>query len=206
MQPTKIPGRPWLEFRLLQESDYGNLEIFCNECKKLNLKNNESFDAIKIDKMKMPYGQYFIGYDYNSERIWNLAGIHRLPEINDRAWRCLFRGAQLPGYTMQHILTKNMLKTSYQMTFVLHWQIEFIKSMYKDAEFYTSTNNLKNKDAPIKSQLLDQKVNPLLENQGIFEKVHDNFLLYNTSQSIWKVHHNVLIQERNKVLETMNLF
>lgn len=205
MLPTQIPGKPNLEFRLLQESDYPALEIFCNKCKDLGLVNNSSFQAIKLDKMKMPYGQYFIGYDYRTQEIWNLAGVHQLPEISPNAWRCLFRGAQLPGYAMQSMLSKNMLKTSYQMTFVLHWQIEFIKMRYPNAEFYTSTNNLKNENVPVKSQVLDQRVNPLLQKQGIFEKIYDDFLLYNTSQSIWRVHPDALTQERNKVLAEMNL-
>ena len=204
MLPIQIPGSPNLEFRLLQESDYPALEIFCNKCKDLGLKNNESFKAIKLDQLKMPYGQYFIGYDYDKDIIWNLAGIHQFPEIKPNAWRCLFRGAQLPGYTMQNMLSRNMMKTSYQMTYVLPMQIKFILSQFPDAEFFTSTNNLNNKDVPIKSQVLDQRVNPLLQRIGVFEKVYDDVVIYNTNQSIWRVHPDALFRESQKVLREMN--
>ena len=205
MSPIQIPGNPNLEFRLLEESDYPALEIFCNKCKDSGLKNNESFKAIKLDQIKMPYGQYFIGVDHNQGTIWNLAGIHRFPEISPTAWRCLFRGAQLPGYTMQGMLSKNMMKTSYQMSYVLPMQIEFILSQYPNAEFFTSTNNLNNKDVPVKSQVLDQRVNPLLQRIGVFEKVYDDIIIYNTNQSVWRVHPAALIRERDKVLSSMNL-
>lgn len=200
----RIPGRPNLEIRLLQENDFSDLEIFCDKCKELGLKNNESFKAIKLEKMIMPYGQYFIGYDHDNKTIWNLAGIHRFPEISPNAWRCLFRGAQLPGYTLQRILSKNMMKTSYQMTYILPMQIEFILSKFPDSEFFTSTNNLNNKDVPVKSQVLDQRVNPLLQQIGVFEKIYDDMIIYNTNQSVWKVHPDALFRERDKVLRSMN--
>lgn len=200
----RIPGRPNLEIRLLHENDFSALELFCDKCKELGLKNNESFKAIKLDQMIMPYGQYFIGYDHDNDTIWNLAGIHRFPEISSNAWRCLFRGAQLPGYALQGMLSKNMMKTSYQMTYILPMQIEFILSKFPDSEFFTSTNNLNNNDVPIKSQVLDQRVNPLLQRIGVFEKIYDNMIIYNTHQSVWKVHPDALFRERDKVLRSMN--
>ena len=100
-----VPGKPELELRLLQESDHAKLLDFCNSCKKLGWDNNESFQAIKLDKMSMPHGQFFIGYDHSKDIIWNLAGVHRFPEVGEDAWRCLFRGAQLPGYSLSGSFT-----------------------------------------------------------------------------------------------------
>ena len=44
----------------------------------------------------------FIGIDESKDKIFNLAGVHHLPEVSNNAWRCLFRGAQLPGYNLRN--------------------------------------------------------------------------------------------------------
>ena len=198
MLPTKIPGKPNLEFRLLEEKDYTDLQIFCDYWKSKSIKNNDSFQSIKLDKMKMPYGQYFIGYDYDKKIIWNLAGVHQLPEIGNHAWRCLFRGAQLPGYSMGKSLTTDFFKSGYQMSYVIDWQVKYILNYDPDAEFYTSTNNLKNKEHFSRSQFLDQIAMPKMEERSVFTRVHDNFELYNTKQSIWKLNIDQYYIERKK--------
>jgi hypothetical protein len=198
MEPTKIPNNPHLEFRLLEECDYNDLNIFCNRCKELRIVNNESFKSIKLDQIKMPYGQYFIGYDYNKKQIWNIAGVHKLPEISSKAWRCLFRGAQLPGYGMGKSLTRDFFKSGYQMSYVLDWQVQFILNNNPLAEFYTSTNNLKNKKYFSRSQFLDQIAMPMMEKRGVFTRIYDDFELYNTRQSIWKLHLDQYYEERKK--------
>ena len=198
MLPIQIPGNPNLEFRLLETSDLEDLQIFCDHCTSLNLKNNDSFKSIKLDKMSMPYGQYFIGYDHDKKQIWNLAGVHQLPEVGEHAWRCLFRGVQLPGYSMNQGLSRDFFKTGYQFSYVLEMQVRFILQHDPISEFYTSTNNLNNDEYFSKSQNLDQNMLPLLVKRGIFTKAHDDFTLYNTKQSIWKLNFNTYLQERKK--------
>jgi hypothetical protein len=198
MLPTKIPGKPNLEFRLLEEKDYSDLQVFCNYWKNKSIKNNDSFQSIKLEKIKMPYGQYFIGYDYDKKIIWNLAGIHQLPEIGNHAWRCLFRGAQLPGYGISSGLTRDFFKSGYQISYVLDWQMQFILDHDSKAEFYTSSNNTKNTTYFGRSQYLDQIAMPMLEKRGAFTRIHDDFELYNTRQSIWKVNRSAYYIERKK--------
>ena len=48
-----VHGKPNLEFRLLQNYDLTDLELFCNKCKELGIRNNESLSAIKFDKIKI---------------------------------------------------------------------------------------------------------------------------------------------------------
>jgi hypothetical protein len=194
----RILDKSYLEFRLLQESDYPALQIFCDYFKSKDIVNNSSFQSIKLDKIKMPYGQYFIGYDYNKNLIWNLAGVHRLSEIGDHAWRCLFRGAQLPGYNMYDGLTKDFFKSGYQISYVLDMQMKFILNYDPQAEFYTSTNNPDNPIHFSRSQYLDQIAMPMLEQRGAFTRIHKDFELYNTRQSIWRVNKNNYYIERKK--------
>jgi hypothetical protein len=178
-----IPGKPHLEIRKLEQGDLGKLEDFLHECARLNLENNRDLTAIKFDKMSMPYGQYFIGLDHTANKIWNLAGIHQLPELGNNVWRALFRGAQLPGYALA--FGKDFLKISYHFRYFLPMQIEFIKSQNPSAEFVISTN-VKNAGAG-KSDRLNKSVCPYLKGKGILTLEWENYMLFNTVQNIWKV-------------------
>jgi hypothetical protein len=185
-----IPGKPNLEIRLLTDDDVVDLNKFCLACKSLGLENNKDAQAIKLDKMSMPYGQYFIGYDTDSECIWNLAGIHHLPEIGPNVWRVLFRGAQLPGYAIG--AGKDFLRISYHWRYFLPLQIQYIQAGYPDAKFVVTTN-VKNSSAG-KSDRLDKKVMPPLLNRGIVSLYKENFELFNTKQNVWLIDVECLTQ------------
>jgi hypothetical protein len=197
METLIVPGKPNLEFRLLQESDYPALEEFCNYFKKKGIKNNESFEAIKLDKMKMPYGQYFIGYDHDKKHIWCLMGLHQLPEIHNHAWRCLFRNAQLPGYRLGTALSTDLFKVGYQFTYLFEMQIKFILKHDPDAEIFASSNT-PNAEKFAKSQFIDQNIAPRLVKRGVLTKYLENFILYNVPQSIWKLNIEKYFEERKK--------
>tara|TARA_B110000503_G_scaffold28131_1_gene44930 strand:- start:11513 stop:12100 length:588 start_codon:yes stop_codon:yes gene_type:complete len=178
-----IPGKPNLEIRLLTNDDDRDLDKFCLACKSLGLENNKDAAAIKLDKMQMPYGQYFIGYDTNSECIWNLAGVHHLPEVGNNVWRVLFRGAQLPGYALG--TSKDFFSVSHHWRYFLPLQIKFIQAGFPDAEFVVTTN-VKNSGAG-KSDRLDKVVMPQLQEQGIVELLQSDVELFYTQQNIWKI-------------------
>lgn len=197
MKPVTVHGNPDLVFRLLEESDYPALRTFCDYFKEKGLKNNNSFESIKLDKMKMPYGQYFIGYDLKENRIWNLLGIHHLPEIHEHAWRCFFRGAQLPGYRLGTALTSDIFKLGYQITYMIEMQIKFILEYDPSAEIFASTNTPK-AETFARSQFIDQHIAPMLERRGVFTKAREDFLLFNTPQSIWKLNIDKYFEERKK--------
>lgn len=197
MNPIRVPGKPNLEFRLLQDRDHIKLQTFCDYFKSQGIKNNDSFESIKLDNMKMPYGQYFIGYDYDSDKIWNLLGIHHLPEIHNHAWRCFYRGAQLPGYRFGNALTSDIFKVGYQITFMIEMQIKFIHKYDNQAEIYASTNTPR-AEKFAKSQYIDQRIAPMLAERGVFTKTHEDFILFNTPQSIWKLNIDKYFEERKK--------
>lgn len=173
------PGK--LIFKELDDSNLPALKEFCSSCKRLGYHNNESFQTIKLDKMKMPYGKFFIGID--SEKIVTLAGVHKLPEVNEHAWRCLFRGAQLPGYTP--VWSMNIFKSCLQFNQLLYQQIKVVQQIDIDAEFYISTNIDSTTGA--KSSRMNDKIMPRIEKQGVCKLYLKNFMLYNVSQNIWKI-------------------
>lgn len=170
-----------MEIKKLTNSDLPALEIFCNECKKLGWKNNDSIASIKLDKMVMPYGQYFIAVD--GDKIYSFAGVHQLPELGQNAWRCLFRGAQLPGYTPTWSM--NFFKSGIHFNYFLYEQIKFVQQINPDAEFYISTN-VDNPDAGSSSRL-NKIMMPRLARLGYVDLARENFVLYNTVQNVWKV-------------------
>jgi hypothetical protein len=185
-----IPGKPNLEIRLLTEDDSRDLDKFCLACESVGLENNQDTRAIKLDKMIMPYGQYFIGYDTDRKCIWNLAGVHHLPEIGPNIWRVLFRGAQLPGYALG--TGRDFLRISYHWRYFLPLQIQYILAEYPNAEFVVTTN-VKNNSAG-KSDRLDKKVMPPLLDRGIVS-LHSTVELFNTQQNVWLINVDNLNQE-----------
>lgn len=185
-----IPGKPNLEIQLYHPKYLSDLEIFLGKCKQLGLENNKDTEAIKLKKIQMPYGQYFIGWDKNKKCIWNLAGVHCIPEFGENTWRVLFRGAQLPGYTCK--FGTDFLRISYHWKFFLPLQINFIQERYENPKFIISTN-INNKSAG-KSDRLNKRIMPQLAKRGIISLLTENYVLYNTLQNIWSIKTNNLIQ------------
>lgn len=188
-----------ITFRQLEDTDIDRLQKFCEECSKLGYTNNSSFQSIKLDKMRMPYGKYFVGVDESKDRIFNLAGVHHLPEIAPNAWRCLFRGAQLPGYAIRKGLSKNMLRTGYQLAYILPMQIDYIKKQYDDAEFYMTTNI--DKDGSGKSIRMGKFVELLLRDDILIK--HSEQELFYTMQKIWKIDLEMLYLKLNQFVEKL---
>jgi hypothetical protein len=184
-----------LTFRPLVESDLPALANFCTECEKLGYENNKSFESIKLDKMKMPYGQFFVGLDQST--IVTFAGVHHLPELGNNAWRCLFRGAQLPGYTP--VWSVNIFKSWIHLSHLMYYQIKLVQQIDPNADFYISTN-VDNKKAGVSSRL-DKTIMPKLVKQGIFTLHSKDTILYNTLQNIWKLNTETYLRERNLYIE-----
>ena len=184
-----------LTFRPLVDSDFPALSIFCTECEKLGYENNKSFESIKLDKMKMPYGQFFIGLD--QDKIITFAGVHHLPELGNNAWRCLFRGAQLPGYTPTWSV--NIFKSWIHLSHLMYYQIKLVQQIDPNADFYISTN-VDKKKAGVSSRL-DKTIMPKLVKQGIFTLHSKDTILYNTLQNIWKLNTETYLRERNLYIE-----
>lgn len=179
------PGK--LTYKILSESDIPAIEEFCNQCKILGYENNSSLEKMKFSSATF-FGAYF------GEKIVSLAGVHQLPEINQNAWRCLFRGAQLPGYTPQW--SGNFFKSGIHFSQFLYMQINYVTEKFPDAEFFISTNISSSVGA--KSSRMNNIMMPRIEKLGIWSLYLKDFTLYNVSQNIWKVNVPVYLERRRE--------
>lgn len=175
-----------LTFKRLEEFDHDELQNFLNDCARLGYENNSSFKSIKLDNMVMPHGQFFIGLD--NDKIFTLAGVHAM---EPHKYRCLFRGAALPGYSTG--LTG--LRASYQFIYILNMQIDFILEYDPNAEFYITTNHSQEKG---KSSRMNDVWCPRAAKQGILLIEDENFLYNNILQRLWKI--NVTCYKKWRVL------
>mgnify|MGYP000384881095 CR=1 FL=1 len=192
MQLT-VHGSHNLIARELLDSDTPQLIEFCKECEKLGWENNKDLNSIKLDKMQMPYGKFFVAVD--KEKIVSIAGVHKFPEVTDNSYRCLFRGAQLPKYTPK--FSMNMFMSGVQFTYLLYQQITLIQSIDPNAEFYITTNIDNNKAGA--SSRLDKTMMPRLQRQGIWE-LYDTKVIYGIEQNIWRINVPEYLAQREKFI------
>ena len=172
-------------FKLLTNEDIPAIESFCKECEKLGYENNSS-----LNKMKFDTATFFGAYE--NHVLFSLAGVHKFPEINEHAYRCLFRGAQLPNYTP--MWSMNIFNSGIHFSQFLYMQIKHVQEFDELSEFYITTN-INNSKAG-KSNRLHKTMMPRLSKQGYWDLVNPNIVLFNTEQSLWKVNVNYYMQAR----------
>jgi hypothetical protein len=189
-QPDR-PGK--LIYKKLTDYDIPYIEEFCEKCKNLGYENNTSLEKIKF------FNAVFFGA-YDDKKLISIAGVHRIPEISHNAWRCLFRGAQLPGYTPEWSL--NIFKSGIHFSQFIYQQIIYVQSLEPSPEFYISTN-VNNIKAGSSSRL-NKTMMPRLEKLGYVSLSHPNFILYNTLQNVWKLNIVKYMEDRAQWINSYN--
>lgn len=174
-----------LKFRTLSKNDRDAVEIFCNS---QSYSNNTS-----LEKMKWDWCPFWCAA-FDEERIVSIAGAHKLPEVSPNAYRLLFRGAQLPGYTLG--TGRNIFKTGIHLSYLLPIQINWA-TKNPNAELYISTNI--NNDGG-KSQRMNNTIMPMLAKTGIWT-LDSTMELYNVPQNLWKINIEKYYSERKKYLD-----
>lgn len=181
-------------FKQLSDKDIIQIEQFCIECEKLGYENNKSLSAMKFNE-----ATFFGAFDNN--KLFSLAGVHKLPEVNEHAYRCLFRGAQLPGYTPRWSM--DIFKSGIQFSQFIYMQIKYIQQFDNLAEFYITTN-INNPKAGASSRLHNIMM-PRLEKKGYWDLVNPNITLFNTEQSLWKINVTKYMEARGLwLIDEMN--
>lgn len=178
-----------LKFRALTNNDKLSVEEFCNS---QNFSNN-----ISLEKMKWDWCPFWCAA-FDGDKIVSIAGAHKLPEVSPNAYRLLFRGAQLSGYTLG--VGRNVFKTGIQLSYLLPLQIVWATRQDPDAELYISTNI--NNDGG-KSQRMNNTIMPLLAKRGIW-KLDRQMELYNVPQNLWRINVKTYMEERNRSLGNDN--
>ena len=181
-----------LKFRFATEDDESLVQQFCNS---QNYSNNTTLDKMKWNWC-LEVGAWTIATD--NEKIVSIAGVHPLPEVNTNAYRCLFRGAQLPGYTLG--TGRDIFKTGIQLSCLLDFQIGWAIEKNLNAELYISTNI--NNDGG-KSKRMNDTMMPLLAKRGIWE-LDRQMELYNVPQNLWRINVYTYMEERSRSLGNDN--
>jgi hypothetical protein len=179
-----------LKFRFATIEDTHLVEQFC---KSQNFSNNTSLKKMKWEWC-LDVGAWTIALD--EDKIISIAGIHPLPEVNSDSYRCLFRGAQLPGYTLG--TGRDIFKTGIQLRYLLNYQIDWAIEKNINAELYISTNI---NDDGGKSQRMNNIMMPLLAKRGIWE-LDRQIELYNVPQNLWRIDVLTYMEERSRSLNT----
>ena len=181
-----------MHFRFATKDDQSLVEQFCNS---QNFSNNTSLKKMKWDWC-LEIGAWTIAFEDN--KVISIAGVHPLPEVKTNAYRCLFRGAQLPGYTLG--TGRDIFKTGIQLSHLLPLQITWATRQDPNAELYISTNI--NNDGG-KSQRMNNIIMPLLAKRGIWE-LDQEMELYNVPQNLWRINVLKYMEERNRSLGNDN--
>lgn len=161
-----------LTFRALSDSDKSAVERFCFS---QNYSNNTS-----LEKMKWDWCPFWCAA-FDGDKIVSIAGAHKLPEVSPNAYRLLFRGAQLPGYTLG--VGRNIFKTGIQLSYLLPLQITWATKQNPDAELYITTNV--NNDGG-KSKRMNDTMMPMLAKTGIWQ-LETSMMLYYVPQRLWRI-------------------
>jgi hypothetical protein len=170
---------------IIGDDDTEDLLYFCNQCDLLGYENNKDLKSIRYDLVKKTGN--FWGAWHNNKLI-AIAGAHPLPEVNENAYRVLFRGCQLYS---PHKTLNSCHMNSVPFGDILPHQIK----KYYDHELYTTTNV--SHDASGKMHRT-HKVMSLLNKKGIVSYSH-NMILFNVEQSIWKINKDRYLDLRKRL-------
>lgn len=181
-----------MNFRFATKDDESLVEKFC---KSQNFSNNISLKKMKWEWV-LEEGAWTVAT--HKDKIVSIAGIHKLPEVSPDAYRCLFRGAQLPGYTLG--TGRDIFKTGIQLSQLLNLQINWALEQSLNAELYISTNI---NDDGGKSKRMNDTMMPLLARRGIW-KLEQSMMLFNVPQRLWRINVLKYMEERNLSLGNDN--
>ena len=71
---------------------------FCKKCEKINYVNNDSLKSMKWFWDEVMWSGTFI-----NDTLVSLSGIHSFPEMNENAFRVMYRGVTLPGVSSKFL-------------------------------------------------------------------------------------------------------
>lgn len=156
-----------MKTRFLNDSDTKFVSDFCDACKQLGYYNNSS-----LENMKWYWKDVKWVGTFKDGKIISLSGIHPFLEMGENAFRIMFRGASLPGYSSTFLNFEQVpLKIQYALL------------LCEKPTFYVTFNTSKNTGA--KSYRMSKAISR--RNDFSFVK-HMNY--FNTMQEIWKYENN----------------
>lgn len=158
------------------------LEIFTftENCKKQNIKNNESIEAMKFGKWKNE--NWWCTWVNN--QIVSISGCHEFSEYKSHCWRLMVRTATLKEYRGKAPGNFRQIKNDFNWGFILPYQINYARS--KGAKTLVFTTN-SNHDGDLNSQRTNKSVQKILEPQGLVRMIDENVDIFYTKQNVWEI-------------------
>jgi hypothetical protein len=177
---------------LFSDEHIDDLDFFCSSCDLHGYKNNNSFDAMRLDWCLEKGGQFFL--TYHAGIIISVSGCHPLPEIGPNTYRILFRGATLKNY--QNLL--GILSKTHMTSIPFYEHIPLALDWAKDkASNFVITTNWSNPNG-IESMSRSHSVLGLLARQGIVDCMVEKVNLFYTDQTVWKLNVEKYFDAREK--------
>jgi hypothetical protein len=163
------------------------VEEFCNKCKELGWINNSSLKAIKFEST-LENGGGFFGILTNDQLV-SIAGYHKLPEVNQDAWRIFFRSATLPMSKTNKSLHR---EPGPRGRVFIDAFLEHIPSK----ELYVTTNVSNNEFERITRY--DRSLKIASKMKESYVTFVEEIVLYNTTQSLWKLDVDTYLEKNKK--------
>lgn len=158
---------------------------FCAKCNDLGYKNNESLEAMRLEWCLGQGGQFFL--TYYDDALISVSGCHPIPQVDNTAYRLLFRGVELPEYqNFFNVVSKTHMSA---LPFFYHVPLQIAWAKKQEFSKFVITTNWDNPDG-IKSMNKSHRVFKLLARQGLVDCEIEKIHLWHTDQSVWKLNIN----------------
>jgi hypothetical protein len=163
-----------------------SLDVFFDECKKMGYENNTSHEAIKSNFVRDRQGD--IWFLLKDDEIISMAGCHKFDEVDENAFRILFRGCNLTHLDpWQGISRMHFNSACYRE--LVPFQLKHISDRgYNINETYITVNKGHRNHISME----------MLSNKGILygsQKVH----LFYTDQTVWRFRPDKYYATREKI-------
>ncbi len=109
---------------------------FCKKCEKLNYVNNNSFKSMKWYWKEVQW----VG-TFSNDVLISISGIHPFPEVNQNAFRIMFRGATLPGKSST-FLNFEQVPLKKEWAFLRNENAEFYVTFNLDTKIGSKSNRM----------------------------------------------------------------
>lgn len=176
-----------------------DLIAFSSMCREEGYKNNETIDKVKLGWCLKNGGQFLL--TYLDDVLVSVSGCHPLPEVDDKTFRILFRGATLP-YAQNYlgIMNKHHMNS---IPFFYHVPMHVEWAKKQGATQFAISTNWENPNIP--SMEKSHRAFQVLERRELVTCLVDEIELFNTKQTLWKLNLEKYFTIREEYKQRNNL-
>lgn len=175
------------------------LAPFFRRCQEVNIPNNASLKSIKFEKMQEPFGRLWMVQ--KASAVISMAGAHHLPEVGERCYRVLFRGATLPEYRNHFVGLNKYHMNSLPFSVLLPHIIAWCRCQKSESLVITTNVDYQGNRTSNTHRLMAQ-----LEKKGLVRFVTRKEI-FHTDQGVWELQESTYLSKvRDFYLRHQELF